>query len=394
MLCFVSFDKKLIDRAADLGIEILQIDRLDKPAPGQSSAVRCTVLIDYLCDSHAHALVLALHGVYQFRSCFAPSEMALQFAAEVNAQLGLIGASVEAVRWTRDKGLMRERLRELGVSPIRFATIRSRQQAIAAAREFGFPLVAKPRRGVGGIGVEYLSSMRDLRYFLRVSPYKDYLLEEYLEGDLYSVEALTLNREHQIYAICGEFVGRPTDPGRFVNRGVVVPAKLSLSEQLAVKNLVHAFLNAINLQSGPSHTEVILTQQGPKIIESQTRMGGGSICDLVELATGVDLRKLTLQVLHGEIDKLPTPPPVRGAAAVRYLTPDPGRISSVVGGDLVLNRRGVVRFSLNAQIGDMAPVVAGPDDRLGYVMAVGSDSEEALQLCNDAAASVRIVIAQ
>ena len=52
--------------------------------------------------------------------------------------------------------------------------------------------------------------------------------------------------------------------------------------------------------SGPTHTEIVLTESGPRLIETHLRFGGDSIWDLVTDATGVDLVKNQWRQMIGE----------------------------------------------------------------------------------------------
>lgn len=47
---------------------------------------------------------------------------------------------------------------------------------------------------------------------------------------------------------------------------------------------------ALSIESGPSHTEIMVTSEGPKIVEIGARLGGDFITShLVKYATGIDI---------------------------------------------------------------------------------------------------------
>ena len=51
-----------------------------------------------------------------------------------------------------------------------------------------------------------------------------------------------------------------------------------------------SFLDAVGLVEGPAHTEIRLARNGPRIIESHNRNGGGRINELVRLTFGFDIK--------------------------------------------------------------------------------------------------------
>ena len=59
-----------------------------------------------------------------------------------------------------------------------------------------------------------------------------------------------------------------------------------------------------------SHTEVIVTAEGPRIVGTHVRLGGDSIPELIQLVSGVDLEELWIRQTLGE--SVFDPPPYLG----------------------------------------------------------------------------------
>jgi biotin carboxylase len=85
-------------------------------------------------------------------------------------------------------------------------------------------------------------------------------------------------------------------------------------------------LNAAGYRTGPAHTELRLTPAGPRIIESQARLGGDRIPRLVELATGIDIERAVFAALAGRAPGAPTRSDV---AWIHYFALPPGVLCSV-----------------------------------------------------------------
>ena len=73
---------------------------------------------------------------------------------------------------------------------------------------------------------------------------------------------------------------------------------MSEDEEKIVKEEVFKALDALKIKNGPSHTEFKIDSNGKiGIIEIGARMGGDCIgSDLVQISTGYDFLKLTIDV--------------------------------------------------------------------------------------------------
>ncbi|MFJ5637943.1 hypothetical protein ACIQF5_35660 [Streptomyces goshikiensis] len=103
-----------------------------------------------------------------------------------------------------------------------------------------------------------------------------------------------------------------------------------------------ATLDALGIEFGPTHTEVILTSRGPRIIETHLRTGGDELWNMVTDATGVDLIESQLRqvlgekVLPGIRETLDDPDRVPRAEAIWFAgAPAEGTLLEVTGIDAV-----------------------------------------------------------
>src|SRR5690606_35094068 len=111
------------------------------------------------------------------------------------------------------------------------------------------------------------------------------LLEEVLWGTEISVEAVTVAGRTTVVAITDKSVAGPP---AFVESGHMVPARLDPRVTAEVEAFTVAALDAIGFTHGVSHTEVMVTEDGPRLVEINPRQGGGHIFELVELVTGTN----------------------------------------------------------------------------------------------------------
>jgi hypothetical protein len=176
----------------------------------------------------------------------------------------------------------------------------------------------------------------------------------------------------------------------FVEVGHAMPSALDEDQWDEVVALVTDFLRVVGLEEGPCHTEVKLTSAGPRIVESQNRIGGGQIAELLRLSCGHDFFRLAVTVPLG-IDPLPIPPAHRTGAAVRFFRAAPGRITEVTGLDKARSVEGATVFEPPKE-GDLVPELTWSLDKVnGYVIAEGSDVHEAVARCEQVMDMVQII---
>jgi biotin carboxylase len=387
-LALVGPSRGFTDRAAVLGIDSFVVTSPEKLAGAAPPATPALVL-DYTCDPLLVPLLRAAHEVTPFRACVSATEDGLLPAARANEALDLDWVPVEAVEATRNKIRMRERLAWAGLSPVSCQVCRSAEEVAELAAEVGFPVVLKPPDGVTSAGVRLVGSLAEADDAFAEAGGGLLLAEEFLEGREYSVESFSFHGRHVVLAVTEKRVlgyGR----GRFVEIGHALPARLSGDVEAEIRRVVGDVLSALGLGEGPAHTEIKLTPQGVRVVETHNRPGGDHILELVKLVTGIDLDELTLGWAAGIVEALVEPVPARGAAAVRFLAPAPGRVASVTGVHSLSGTAGVVAVDVGLGPGDEVVEVLSSADRSGYVMCVGAEIPEAVERCERALGRIAV----
>lgn len=135
---------------------------------------------------------------------------------------------------------------------------------------------------------------------VRLSDYV--LVEEFLEGTEYSIEGFVDSRGH----IDPLVILRKTDTRPRPFRDLEYVSAPDDSERDRLGKAVRDLLKRIRYRGNAFHLEVMVTRSGPKPIELNPRQGGGSICDLVEALTGVNLRSRSLHYMLRERGRDPT----------------------------------------------------------------------------------------
>jgi biotin carboxylase len=377
-----------LQAAADLGLDVTLVHFPDRLHPRSAELCQKVLHADLIAEpDRVVDLLRREHAERPFTRVLTLTEPGLLPAARLNAEWGLGGNSVRTVRLLKDKALMRDRLAEVSLSPVRYRTVRDADELAAFLAELdGVPAVVKPPDSGGSDGVTVVATPADVPLAWRrvaESGRAVALAEEYLDGPEISVEAFSHDGVHTVVAVTDKFLG----PG-VIEVGHAVPAALTEPVRRQVCELTTALLDAVGLVEGPSHTEIKLTARGPRVVESHNRTGGDFIPDLVQLVHGVDLFRLAVGVPLGLETWRPEPRPARGGAAVRFILAEPGTVTEVTAPD---GLDPAVTLTLTAQPGAAVPPLRWSDDRVcGHVIATGDTAADAVARSVAAVAQIRV----
>lgn len=326
------------------------------------------------------------------------NDFCVPFVSELNEKLGFKTNAREASIGARNKIEMRRLLVEGKVNCPKSQVFYSVEDIEKNKDNFAYPLVIKPPDMSSSLFVELIKNYDELISVARkifdvkenILDYpiiKAVLIEEYAQGPEFSVELFLEEGAILFSSITEKHKG--TLPF-FVEIGHVVPSSVTTEEQNA--QLIECGLkaaHAIGLKYGPVHVEMVLTDKGPSIIELAARIGGDNIMHLVKYATGVYMPELLVdQVLGHEID---AENKENKGAAIKFLTPQPGKVISIKGLEEVLKSENVVEAEVEVLVGDVINPLSSSEDRAGFVIAIGSTGAEANENAIEMANNIVIV---
>lgn len=276
------------------------------------------------------------------------SEFAVIAVAEACSRLGLPGPGPNA-NLARDKWLMRKRWDEAGLPVPRFAKVESLRDLETATRTLTLPILLKASGRGGGIGQQIIDSTTSLPQALRnvdtaLAQAADHGIVEYSGdldvghcvaeeiidsttdswyddpryGDFLSVEGIVANGVYHPLCITGRF---PTLPP-FAEIGAVSPCVLREELQRKIEELAVSAVNALNLDTCGTHTEIkLMSANGMCLLETAARPGGSTATTLAEYVFGIDLLGLQAAESLGLPQQYPERMLVSGkeAAASVYL---------------------------------------------------------------------------
>ncbi|MCM3796906.1 MULTISPECIES: ATP-grasp domain-containing protein [Priestia] len=252
---------------------------------------------------------LQLTNQLEVISVFTMNEYRIPLASKISEMLQLkYQLPYEASLRCRNKKMARQKLNEAGVGEVQYRLVTSDSNLESQLQGMDFPLIVKPSNDSGSKNVYLCKNESEITTAIKhiVKSKKnivgqtidsDILIEEFLDGPEFSIESVTVNGQTTIIGITKKLV---TPYPLSIEVGHDFPANLNTNEENEIKRLVEQSLAALDVDFAVTHTEVKLTEKGPRIVEVNARPGGDEIPHLVKAVTGVDLKALAFLVTLGK----------------------------------------------------------------------------------------------
>lgn len=199
------------------------------------------------------------------------------------------------------------------------------------------------------------------------------LVQEYAEGTEYLIDSYSADGRHGLVDVC-----RYTKVQRGDRIGVydlVDFIEADHPETLATWPYAKRVLDAVGIRNGCAHTEVIITPNGPRLLEVNARPAGGGHQVISKMATGSNhiLRTVEHRV-HGQFSEQDYEL-VQYVCSVVITAPWAGvwRNADLFAGVESLDTFNMKHFYFGT--GDLVPAPAGLSSMLGWVVLATSDKE-------------------
>ncbi|MCI4061250.1 phosphoribosylglycinamide synthetase [Micromonospora sp. R77] len=264
------------------------------------------------------------------------TESGVLLAEALSAELGTPGNGMSRPRARRDKYEMVEAVREAGLPVARSIATGSVDELVDWAQDLGeWPVVVKPRSSAGTDNVAVCRTAGELREAAgrvlgstdRYGARNDTLLgQQFLHGDEYFVNTVSRGGVHHVVEVW-RYHKRQLDSGALMyDHEEPVPPDDPVVGPLVAYTL--AVLDALEVRNSAAHTEVMLTKEGPVLVESAGRAGGSHVPAIVSRCLGTDQIDCLARAIARPEDLISGAlPPYRLLNRLRYVTlinPRPG----------------------------------------------------------------------
>ena len=333
------------------------------------------------------------------------SDSTVELAAHLAHTVGCRGTQPEHVDAVRNKRRTRALLDSIDSANPRWASVIDDRTLEAGLKTVGVPCLLKPAGSSGGRGIHRIAAGDDAEATYRAfvdycDPDRDAVfgnyrgeavLEQELQGSEHSVAGIVRGGVVHTLAIAD----KTRDRALMLTHFTIVPSRLPTAMQARVLDLVRRAVRRLGIDDCGFHADVMVTEDGPRILEVGGRLGGDCInSHLIPHAYGFDSYQALLGVVTGAPVDLPDPDQplvaLRSAAMQVLLPPAPGRVTSLHGLEQLEQHPSVRGVSVARRVGDevVAPSRAYGRYALAYLVLGGEQAEDLQATAREIAAAV------
>lgn len=377
--------KSIIERAKLMGLFVVGID------PRADAVCKDAVDAFEVVGGQDYEGTLAVAKKYNVSAVVtAATDKPLVMMACVAKELDLRFYSEETAVSSTDKFQMKQRFIEGGIPCAKGSLI----SKVDEASDFYFPVIAKPRDNSGSRGVILCRNVEELsdsiNEALQYSKLETILVEEFIEGQEYSIEALHYDGKSEVI----QFTEKTTTEFPYnVELGHKQPANLSEEQKDNIRQLISKIADCMHFENCASHTELKINDRGIFIIETSPRLGGDYITStLVPLSTGINIEDQLLNIALGNEVDTQTGRVEKASAVcffnfpegeVKYINPEIYKIKT---------EDNVFSLDLKLAVGDKVNKITSSLDRYGQVIFCADAIEQINYLVNDYSVSLSKMI--
>ncbi len=328
------------------------------------------------------------------------ADRAVPVVAAVTEALGLPSIGSETAHVMTHKIAMRRRFADHGVAQPEFAAVRTVREGKEALETVGLPAVLKPADSGGQRGIFYLGTEDDLEEHLwaalRESPAEEAIVESFHDG--LELNGIAVARDGDVKVLTLSDRLRPPGLGFGVGWIHVYPASIFGDVLAEAERIAAHSVHALGLVNGIAFPQLLVSDDGVRVVETAARIPGGQMADLVRHAVEIDLVEIALrQALGEEVPDELVDCSFKQPLAIRFLTAEPGplptgKVTRIGSLEPVLAAKGVVQADTYLQVGETIRPVQRDGDRRGYVIAVADNSVEALERAESAARLLEVEV--
>lgn len=211
----------------------------------------------------------------------------LETEAKLRTDFNMNGPKIHQISRLIQKSEMKKHFQNAGVAVARGKILKSREEAVGFIEEVGYPVVFKPDRGVGASDTFRIEDERDLDGFFERKHHVRYIMEEFIEGAIFSFDGLT-DRNGTIVFHTGHAFSQGIMETVNEDMDIFYYSLREIPEDLeeAGRNTVSAF----DVRDRFFHIEFFRTPDGRLVaLEMNARPPGGLTTDMFNYANNIDI---------------------------------------------------------------------------------------------------------
>ena len=298
-----------------------------------------------------------------------------------SAGIGVFGPTAAAAQLEGSKGFTKDLCQANGIPTADYERVERASDALAALDSFGIPVVIKADGLAAGKGVTVAMTRAEAEAAIEAAGDDPMVIEEYLQGEEASLFALVDGETALFLASAQDHkrVGEGDTGPNTGGMGAYAPAPVLTDDLIcrAMDQIVRPTAEAMARDgrpfSGVLYAGLMLTGEGPKLIEYNVRFGDPECEAIMPLIDG-DFAELLYAVATGRLSEIE--PRLTGKHAVTVIVAARGYPGTPASGGLIRELEaaeqieGVTVFHAGTALGDQGLVAKG-----GRVLAVTAVAE-------------------
>ena len=210
---------------------------------------------------------------------------------ELNDMIPILGNCPHVIKRIRDKMKFFQELERLEIPHPETAMAENFEEARKKAKDIGYPVLVKPSKGFGGVGIRKAQGPKELKQAFQHAPLIDekVLIQEYISGTPASVSLISSNNETITLTLNEQLLG-VNELGQeepFGYCGNVVPLVTTRSVMNRCKNTTERITSHFGL-IGSNGIDFVISKEGiPYVVEVNPRFQATLEC--VERVLGINM---------------------------------------------------------------------------------------------------------
>jgi len=228
-------------------------------------------------------------------ACICGAECGVTLADKLSFELGVLSNGVFPGGDRRNKSVQSTAVRKSGLRAVREAVGKTWAEVEAFVAQEPLPIVVKPVESAGSEGVKLCMSREEVKDHFNLLMTSQRMIgaqgaavicQEFLKGKEYVIDHVSRDGVHKLMMVW-VYDKRAVNGAAFVYYGML-PVDVNSPEAQQLVPYVRGVLDALKLNNGPSHAEVMMTADGPCLVEMNCRAHGGegSWVPLARMMTG------------------------------------------------------------------------------------------------------------
>lgn len=264
-----------------------------------------------------------------------------------------------------NKQYMKSIFVENGIPTARFVIAEDLECSI----DFDFPMVVKPVDCNSSKGVEKVFNEAQLRaaimHAISYSRTHKAVVEEFIEGKEISIDAFVTGGRAEI--LCTSFSEKIADSNKFVIYKGQYPANISEHVYMEIELIAQKIADAFELENSPMLIQVLVNRDKVYVVEFSARTGGCVKHRMIELASGVDVIKATVDLFEGLQPSI-IPKRYQGYIVDEFVYCDGGIFDHIDGMDICISNNWVKEFYTLKRPGECVGAVKSSGDRIAALV--------------------------